>query len=103
MLVNALWVSLSVYNLLAMLCDNVDESTAPTKACSVSVRWQAGWILIANEMKQEKKKTLFLGYNTSKCNKQFKDQTDAVALSKSPDEKLLPQLALDKASIHKLI
>ena len=56
MLVNALWVSLSVYNLLAMLCDNVDESTAPTKACSVSVRWQAGWILIANEMKQEKKK-----------------------------------------------
>ena len=70
MQVNALWVSLSVYNLLAMLRGNVDESTAITKACSVSVRWQAGCILIANEMKQEKKITLFLGYNTSKCNKQ---------------------------------
>ena len=72
MLVNALWVSLSVYNLLAMLCDNVDESTAPTKANSVSVRWLVGRIVIASEMRQENIIVIFLDYNTKKDKSNYK-------------------------------
>ena len=72
MLVNALCVTLSVYNLLAMLCDNVDESTAPTKANSVSVRWLVGRIVIASEMRQENIIVIFLDYNTKKDKSNYK-------------------------------
>ena len=81
----------------------LNESTALTKANSFSVRCSVGRKVIASEMRQENKIVIFLDYDTMKCDKQFKDQTDAVALSKSPDEKLLSQLLLDRAPIHKLI
>ena len=45
--------------LLIMLRGNADESTALTNACSVSMRWQVGRIVIVNEMRQEKKHSIF--------------------------------------------
>ena len=52
--------------LLAIFCVNVNDSTAPTNACSVSERWQVSQNVIANEMRQEKKIIIFLDYNTKK-------------------------------------
>ena len=51
--------------LLTMLRGNADDSTALTKACSVSVRWQVGRTVIVNE-RGKKRNILFLSYNTSK-------------------------------------
>ena len=48
-----------------MLRGNADDSTALTKACSVSVRWQVGRTVIVNE-RGKKRNILFLSYNTSK-------------------------------------
>ena len=44
--------------LSTMLRSNAGESIGLTKACSVSVRWQVGQIVIANEMRQEKKHSI---------------------------------------------
>ena len=68
--INALWVSASVGYVLC----NVDESTALTRANSVSVRCSVGRIVIASEIRQENKIIIFLVYNTMKTKKQSQDQ-----------------------------
>ena len=84
---------------LAMFCANADESTALTKACSLSERWLVGRKVIANEMRQEKKIIIFLDYTIQRRTNTSTRSMDAMVLSKCQDNKLLSQFALDMVFI----